>query len=672
MDRSLATLLRSLQTSEYTEDALRLLPTATNLLSRLSNPLNLTLLTSHLLSHDALYLQPIEITHSRQIFSVFYTALLRLIEDKQDPARELLRSHLSVEEWVKAVVKGADERSPRWRHTLLLGGLLLAFQSRQFEELRPNLRNKLEAALVTATNLALREKDVEVNCELAVIFVINHTFPILSDVHRSQVQYDLLLPLLVDATYFSKEGLEQGYWLGAIDNDIRQSSPQKFNWSSTSTTFKRLTEIKKRSLITALGSLSRLTAHCVDNVHDRMLIVHCTNRIADFARTLATSWRQNKLSEIDAKEEALYLDQDTVSTTLPTLLQLLRDTMFATVIILRSVLGRLICDPILGADNTAPGLAMQTLHILRDTYFIAHRFGLVSSSQYTFVNFTAIDILTRYQPQSENFLESIRPVELGRIPAHPLDRMRDLFFLNAAEHFTLTVSPQMSQELLFNAAAPYVDPRGDPRLGEIFEAAHSVMLAILAAPRNAEVATKNVPFYVETLLRSFPMPLNARQFRFAINSVVRLAAPPSPIAASMPLMQAIILDLLRERMEQASEDLLPSNPDLPLEREQRLSEKAILLLAIIDCLSSLPVQLLEEWLPLTAELLHKVKNPSQKQQCQHRLWAALSDGEMDVDRAVTCVAWWTSRGGREHVLLGEQPEEQDYMMSGALRFDNKL
>ncbi|KIW40971.1 uncharacterized protein PV06_06570 [Exophiala oligosperma] len=672
MDRSLATLLRSLQTSEYTEDALRLLPTATNLLSRLSNPLNITLLTSHLLSHDALFPQPIEISPSRQIFSVFYTALLRLIEDKQDPARERLRSHLSVEDWVKAVVKGADERSPRWRHTLLLGGILLAFQSRQFEELRPDLRNKLEAALVTATNLALQQKDAEVNCELSVIFVVNHTFPILSDFHQSQLQYDLLLPLLIDATYFSKEGLEHGYWVGAIDNDIRQSSPQKFNWPSASISFKKLAEIKKRSLLTALGSLSRLTAHCIDNVHDRMLIVHCTNRIGDFARTLATAWRQNKLSEIDTREEALYLDQETISATLPALLQLLRDTMFAAVITLRSVLGRLLCDPILGADNIAPGLAMQTLHILRDTYFIAHRFGLVSSSQYTFVNFTAIDVLSRYQPQSENLLETIRPAELGRIPAHPLDRMRDLFFLNTAEHFTLTVSSRMSQELLFNAAAPYVDPRGDPRLGEILEAAHSVMLAILAAPQNGEVATKNVPFYVETLLQSFPMPLTARQFRLAIKSIVRLAAPPSPIAVSMPLMQAIILDLLRERMEQASEDLLPPNPDLSLESQQPLSERANLLLAIIDCLSSLPVPLLEEWLPLTAELLQKVKNPSQKQQCQQCLWAALSDGEMDVDRAATCVAWWTSRGGREHVMLGEQPEEQDYMMSGALRFDNKL
>jgi hypothetical protein len=627
-------------------------------------------LTSQLLSNDLLYPGPIELSWCRQIFGVFYTAALRFLEDKQSLKHEYLRSNLSVAEWVKAVVQGADESSPRWRHTLLIGGLLLAFQSRKLEELSANLRDKLEAALVSASNLALQQKDTEPNCELAVVFVLNHTFPTLSDFHRSQVQYDLLLPALVDATFFSREGLEQGYWLATVDNDVRQSSGQKFTWSSNCPSFRTVNAIKARNLTAALGPLSRLIAHAIDNVQDRMLVIHSTSRIAEFARNLATSWRQNKLSELDPKEEAQYLDEETTRNTFPVLLQLLRDTMFAAVIALRSVLGRLLCDPVLASDSNGPKLAMQSLHVLRDTYFIAHRFGLIASSQYVFVYMTAIDVLGRYRAQAENFLEAIRPAELGRIPSHPLDRIYDLFFLNTAEHLTLTVSPRVNQELLFPAAVPYVDPKGDPRLGEIFEAAHSVMLAILAVPHNAEVASGNVPFYIETLLQSFPMPLTARQFRLAIKSVVRLAAPPSPIAASMPLMQAIVLDLLRERMEHASEDPLPPNPDLAL--TQPLSEKAVLLLSIIDCLSTLPVPLLEEWLPLTAELLHKVGTPAHKQQCQDRLWQTLSNGEMDVDRAAACVTWWTSRGGREHVLLGEQPEEQEYLMSGALRFDNKL
>ncbi|OAP61977.1 hypothetical protein AYL99_04180 [Fonsecaea erecta] len=672
MDRSLATLLRSLQTSDHPDDAARLLPVATGLLSRLSNPLNITLLTSQLLSNDVLYPVPTEVARCRQIFSVFYTAVLRLIEDKHSLAQEHTRSNLTITEWTTAVVHGANDKSPRWRHTLLLGALLLAFHSKDFEGLASGLKNRLEVALVVASNLALQEKDAEPNCELAVVFVLNHTFPLLSDAQRQQVDYDLLLPVLIDATFFSREGLEHGYWLGVIDYDVRPSPDQKFKWTVTSTSFRKVTEIKSRNLVTALGALSRLIAHSIENVHDRSHIIYCVNRLAEFSRTLATSWRQNKLSEVDIKEQAQCLDQETINKTFPVLLQMLRDTMFSVVISLRSVLGRLLCDNVLASDSNCPGIAMQSLHILRDTYFIAHRFGLTSSSQYVFVNFTAIDILSQYPLQSENFLDSIRPADLGRIPPHPLDRLQDLFFLNTAEHFTLILPPQTNQGLLFSAAAPYVDPQGDARLAEIFEAAHSVVLAILAAPQNAELATTIVPFYVETLLQSFPKPLSPRQFRLAIKSVVRIAAPPSAIAVAMPLTQAVVLDLLRERMEHASEDSLPPNPDLPIENSRPLSEKAVLLLAIIDCLSFLPVPLLEEYLPLTAELLHKVGNPSQRKQCQQRLWDTLSNGEMDVERAATCVAWWTSRGGREHVLYGEQPEDQDFTMSGALPFESKL
>ena len=619
-----------------------------------------------------LYPRPTELVRCRHIFSLFYTAVLRLIEDKGSQSQEHLRSDLTIPEWTKAVVKGADDKSPRWRHTLLLGALLLSLHSKDFEGLTVGLRRKLEAALVVASNLALQQKDADPNCELAVVFVLNNTFSLLSGLHRSQIPYDLLLPVLVDATFFSREGLEHGYWLGVIDNDVRPSPTRQFRWPTTSASFRKVTEIKSRSLIVGLGGLARLIAHAVANVHDRTLVILCTNRIAQFARTLATSWRQNKLSEVDTREEGRYLDQETVQKTLPVLLKLLRDTMFSIIATLRAVLGRLLCDGVLASDANSPGIAMQCLHILRDTYFIAHRFGLKSSSQFMFANFTAIDILSQYPPQTESFLQSIKPVDIGRIPVHPLDRLQDLFFFNTAENFTLTLSPHTNQELLFSAAAPYVDPQGDPRLGEIYEAAHSVMLAIVAAPQNVDVAARNAPFYIETLLGSFPKPLNARQFRLAVKSVMRLAAPPSAIAVAMPLMQAIVLDLLRARIEAASEEILPPSPDVPVEASEPVSEKAVLLLSIIDCLSFLPTPLLEEWLPMTADLLHKIQNSSQRQRCQHRFWNTLSNGEMDVERAATCVAWWTSRGGREHVMFGEQPEEQDYAISGALPLDSRL
>jgi len=142
---------------------------------------------------------------------------------------------------------------------------------------------------------------------------------------------------------------------------------------------------------------------------------------------------------------------------------------------------------------------MQALHILRNLYFISTRVGPNSSSQHTFVTLAAVDILAQYPVLSENFLKSIKPTEIGHIPAHPLDRCLDLFFLNTAELFTTVVSPNFSEELLIQAAMPYIAAGGNNHLLEIFEAAHSLALAIFAIPNNAAVAAKHLPFYIDNL-----------------------------------------------------------------------------------------------------------------------------------------------------------------------------
>lgn len=80
---------------------------------------------------------------------------------------------------------------------------------------------------------------------------------------------------------------------------------------------------------------------------------------------------------------------------------------------------------------------------------------------------------------------------------------------------------------------------------------------------------------------------------------------------------------------------------------------------------------LEEWLPLTAHLINKIQNPEMRVPCVERFWEALSDGEMDVERAHFCVLWWSTRGGRELVLYGAEGDaspnvEDGPYMSGAI------
>lgn len=177
----------------------------------------------------------------------------------------------------------------------------------------------------------------------------------------------------------------------------------------------------------------------------------------------------------------------------------------------------------------------------------------------------------------------------------------------------------------------------------------------------------------------FPQNLSARQFRLAFKSVVQITTPPSPLASRQPLLASTLLELVHDRAYHASSTVLPPTPQAAAGQEEAansppLSEQAALTLALIDSLSLLRVDDLEEWLPLTAKLINSIQDPGMRNTCVERFWVALSSDEMDVQRANFCVTWWSTRGGRELVLFGEQlqPQQQEQqtheeaVMSGGL------
>jgi hypothetical protein len=182
--------------------------------------------------------------------------------------------------------------------------------------------------------------------------VLNYTFELLSDFERGKINYDRLLPAMVQAAFFSSEGLEGGYFLGSIDQDVVEAPGKRFKWSSNSPTFGIVSAISARPLVSTLGPLSRLISHSVDNVEDPRIVGQTVDYLADFVRTLMVQWRQNKLSEIDVAEEAEFLDAESREVTLPALWKTLRNCLYSIVITLRAVLGRTINDPALAANSS--------------------------------------------------------------------------------------------------------------------------------------------------------------------------------------------------------------------------------------------------------------------------------------------------------------------------------
>lgn len=320
----------------------------------LSNPLNTTVLTSQLLSAPAIWYRPDGIRTSLRILSIFNTASIRILEQQgAAPFSGGYRAgrDISKEDWVKAVVKGADDRSPRWRHVLVLGGLLSGFESENREGLPTALRRTLEGAIVKAANLALEESGPNRGLDTSSLaMVLSYIFDLLSAVERAQIKYDLLLPVLCEACFFSKDGLHWGYFLGTMDADVVQSEGSRFNWSTRSSTYFQLQRISSGSLVASLGSLSRLTAFSIEMVRSVDLLAVFIDDLSAFTRSLCVQWRQNKLSEIDATDETAFLSEEALRTSLPLLWQVLKTTTFTIIICLRALLGRVLGDRSMSAD----------------------------------------------------------------------------------------------------------------------------------------------------------------------------------------------------------------------------------------------------------------------------------------------------------------------------------
>lgn len=65
----------------------------------------------------------------------------------------------------------------------------------------------------------------------------------------------------------------------------------------------------------------------------------------------------------------------------------------------------------------------------------------------------------------------------------------------------MVISPKVNEDLLVASADPYLVAGGNTHLLSMFEAAHSVMLAVFSAPQNVEITAKHLPFYVDALFK---------------------------------------------------------------------------------------------------------------------------------------------------------------------------
>ncbi|KAF6838052.1 peroxin 8 [Colletotrichum plurivorum] len=677
-DRLLNTVLQLYQTVHDDRKTVQIIGSTTSLLTTLSNPLNLGVLTSQLLTAPAFWHRRDGLRTSLRIISVYNSAAIRVRQHELDNAKNVYAPRqgggLSSDAWVRAVAKGADDRSNRWQHLLVLTGILMGMEGNDKQSLSRGLRNTLEEAVVTAANLALERQDGSF-ASASIVLALNYVFPLLAESRQIAINCDALLPIVVLAMT-GEDGFQDGRFLDDIRKDVRYQDPI-VEWPPRAPSFALLQTMESKPLMGGMGPLSKLAGFAVTHATDTDVVLQAQDSIMEFTQKVLHQWQSNPLSGVDAADETAQLEHDTLEGTWPALWQVLRKIMYATVAAMQAIVARGLLDPRMRNDVLAPHIATKSLLTLRNLFFISSRQGANAFQAYSFTYLTSLDILSRYADACVAFLTETKAPHAGTVPPNALDRTLDLFYLNVSEHLPFHMPTEACDALIVRPATAYLTHTGalTSTMIELFEAAHSAVLSVLSCPHNGPLTTGLVPFYIDALFASFPSQISTRQFRLAFKTVMQIVSPPFPISLAEPQLSETLLEMVRFRTMSAGTTPLPLTQDAinqiekGLTPQQPLSEQTSLVLTLIDSLPFLPLPLVEDWMTLAAQAMNEIADPIMREPVKDRFTELLVSGELDVERATIGVAWWTTKGGRELVLGRDR--QQVAIMSGAIMDEGK-
>jgi hypothetical protein len=670
-ERLLTTVLDAYQDVHDAAKTEQIWGSTTALLTKLNNPLNLSVLTSNFLVAPAIWERADDLRTCLRVVSVFNTGAIHVRRDG---------SPLAVDAWARAVAKGADERSRRWQHVLVLAGLLVGLDGGNGQSISSGLRHNLQRAVVTAANLALD------NCgqdgplaARAVVLGLNIALPLLPESSGALINCDALLPIAVEAMT-GNDGFENGDILCEIGGDSRLVGNQ-LHWTTLAPSYSRLQQFEAKPLVTGAGPLSKLIAFAIHHARDSRAVQAVLDAVYEFALRLDEGWSTSvNLSSFDISLETAFLTPETRETTWPTLWQSLRRVLFATTVVLQAVLSRTLIDPAMKTDFAAISTAIKTLRSLRHLCFISSRQGAGTFQAYTFTYLTCIDILGGHPTAAASFLRGIVGQPSPQIPTDGRQLVSDLFYLNLAEHFALTLLPDDCDAMIIRPSMAYLSPvdhfagtpAASPQMIELFEAAHSCVLSVLSCPNNAPVTVGLAPTYAEQLLASFPARISPRQFRLAFKTLMQVLSPPFPVSSTHPELVETLLMMVYLRVPSAATISIPAAVDALGQATvgtapAMVSEQSTLVLTLIDALPFLPLRILEEWMWIAARSVWEVAGLAMQEVAKKRFWEVLVSGEMDVERAAIGVEWWGTKGGGDLVLNGLTSQQSELpLMSGAI------
>ncbi|KAL8388622.1 hypothetical protein RB595_009107 [Gaeumannomyces hyphopodioides] len=671
--REVLALLREVHDEAKTETVLLW---ATNLLATLQSPYNLGLLTNQLLLSPAIWSRPAAIARPlatcMRVMTMFksacvhvHTRNIQYLETSRYPTPD----YISPELWSNAVAGGlAGGQTDRWKHLLVLVGLLSAIQSadaadaatipdaarERAADYRLDTKVQLEHGVAKAINIGLgqfgqiEDTSQRLLAQAAMTLTVAHACPLLTETSsRYVLNLDALVPVALHAVTHHKEGLQNCAFMGGIGADAVFDQANRLHWPGTSKSFEDVQRVAANPLVGALGSLSKVLALAVSHTGSTEVIDMVLSDLFAISTGLSWSWGATRLSELE--HDPAGLSAATREQTLPVLLQLQRNVMYACVVVLRAIVARAVWDLKLAPRITT--IATTTLSVLRHLSFITVRPSHSSFEAYQATYMGAIDLLARRPADAFWFLKGISPraTTEGLVHASALDKTLDLFYMGLAEHLPLQLSQDDCHVLVIRPAAAILDAPHRAGLLDValYETAHSAVLAVFACPQHSALTAGYALKYANTLAAAFPARISARQFQLGFKSVVKYMFPPHSVVDMGEQLASATLEMISGWAAGAGTTVLAGGEDGVAAAP--MTEQGVLVLTLVDGLPFVPVADLEEWLVVVAQRLGEIKGSAVRAAVRERLMAVLANGELDVERAAVAAAWWGTHGGQRLV-----------------------
>ncbi|KAL4080947.1 hypothetical protein J3A83DRAFT_4203554 [Scleroderma citrinum] len=327
-----------------------------------------------------------------------------------------------------------------------------------------------------------------------------------------------------------------GTFLASFGSSLEYHPEYKIHVGHNSPVFQQMDAVSASHAMTNMGSLSRICSRSVSLFveHRPKLALphvqetfHCLESIA---RNVELGWLSTNLAEVT--------DDSIAPKTRPltqSIWTILKTFLFCTIMITEAGLSTLIyVPPALG--HMAPLLALSVLRNLSHLAFVIQKFGGAGHGAFQELKrafYLALDILAVHKAESEHFVQQLceglwsNPHDLS----HPVQQAKKAFALSAIEQLV----PALSTPTIKTFVLPFCSPHlNDTSHREIFEAAHSVVLAIFSHGAQNPIDTQHeqegvfiatwVPFYVQCLIEnSAEGKLNVAQLRLAFAALIKAA-----------------------------------------------------------------------------------------------------------------------------------------------------